>query len=59
MDAAVSAMAGFQVTDGIFVGYGYDLETTKLSNYNSGSHEVFLRFELFNKFNKVTSPRFF
>lgn len=58
-DAAVSAMAGFQVTDGIFVGYGYDLETTKLSNYNSGSHEVFLRFELFNKINKVTSPRFF
>ncbi|MCY1508196.1 hypothetical protein D3C87_268230 [compost metagenome] len=58
-DAAVSAMAGFQVTDGLFIGYGYDLETTKLSNYNSGSHEVFLRFELFNKFNKVTSPRFF
>lgn len=58
-DAAVSVMAGFQATDGIFIGYGYDLETTKLSNYNSGSHEVFLRFELFNKFNKVTSPRFF
>lgn len=58
-DAAVSAMAGFQITEGLFIGYGYDLETTKLSNYNSGSHEVFLRFELFNKFNKVTSPRFF
>lgn len=58
-DAAVSAMAGFQATEGLFIGYGYDLETTKLSNYNSGSHEVFLRFELFNKFNKVTSPRFF
>lgn len=58
-DAAVSLMAGFQATEGLFIGYGYDLETTKLSNYNSGSHEVFLRFELFNKFNKVTSPRFF
>jgi type IX secretion system PorP/SprF family membrane protein len=58
-DAAVSAMAGFQITEGLFVGYGYDLETTKLANYNSGSHEVFLRFELFNRFNKVTSPRFF
>jgi len=58
-DAAVSAMAGFQITDGLFIGYAYDLETTKLANYNSGSHEVFLRFELFNKQEKIVSPRFF
>lgn len=58
-DAAVSAMAGFQISDGLFIGYGYDLETTKLANYNSGSHEVFLRFELFNKQEKIVSPRFF
>lgn len=57
--AAVSAMAGFQITDGLFIGYGYDMETTKLENYNSGSHEIFLRFELFNKFDRITSPRFF
>ena len=57
--AAVSALAGFQVTDGLFIGYSYDMETTKLRNYNSGSHEVFLRFELFNKVNKMVSPRFF
>lgn len=58
-DAAVSALAGFQVSEGLFIGYGYDLETTKLRNYNSGSHEVFLRFELFNKYSKMVSPRFF
>jgi type IX secretion system PorP/SprF family membrane protein len=58
-DAAVSAMAGFQITDWLFAGYGYDLETTKLANYNSGSHEVFLRFELFKKQEKIVSPRFF
>jgi type IX secretion system PorP/SprF family membrane protein len=58
-DAAVSAMAGFQITDGLFIGYGYDLETTKLADYNSGSHEVFLRFELFKKQEKIVSPRFF
>jgi type IX secretion system PorP/SprF family membrane protein len=58
-DAAVSALAGFQVTDGLFIGYGYDLETTNLKRYNSGSHEVFLRFELFKKFDKIVSPRFF
>ena len=58
-DAAVSALAGFQVTDGLYIGYGYDMETTRLRKYNSGSHEIFLRFELFNNYNKITSPRFF
>lgn len=57
--AAASLMAGFQITDGLFAGYGYDLETTRLSRYNSGSHEIFLRFELFSKYDKITSPRFF
>lgn len=58
-DAAWSALAGFQITDGLMIGYSYDAETTKLANYNSGSHEVFLRFELFNKYKRVNSPRFF
>ena len=57
--AAVSLMAGFQISDGLFIGYGYDLETTKLIRYNSGSHEIFLRFELFKNQNKILSPRFF
>ncbi|TDO97795.1 type IX secretion system PorP/SprF family membrane protein [Flavobacterium sp. 245] len=57
--ASVSAMAGFQVSKGLYVGYGYDHETTDLRRYNSGSHEIFLRFEFFNSFNKMISPRFF
>ena len=57
--AALSAMVGFQATDNWFIGYGYDQETTRLSNYNSGSHELFLRYELFNKYDRIISPRFF
>lgn len=57
--ASVSAMAGFQVSDGLYIGYGYDHETTNLRKYNSGSHEIFLRFEFFNNYSKMTSPRFF
>jgi type IX secretion system PorP/SprF family membrane protein len=59
LDAAVSLMAGFQVSDEIYIGYGYDLETTELRRYNSGSHEVFLRFELFKRADRIVSPRFF
>ena len=51
--AAMSAMVGFQVTDGMYIGYGYDLETTNLENYNSGSHEVFLRYEIFKNNEKI------
>jgi type IX secretion system PorP/SprF family membrane protein len=57
--AAVSATVGFQVSDSFFVGYAYDFDTTDLAQYNSGSHEIFLRYELFNKFDKIISPRFF
>lgn len=57
--AALSAMVGFQVSDGMYIGYGYDRETTKLNNYNSGSHEIFLRYEIFKNNDKITTPRFF
>ena len=58
-DAAVSIMAGFQANDRWFIGYGYDYETTELSKYNSGSHEIFLRYELVKTYKKIVSPRFF
>ena len=58
-DAAASLLAGFQVSKSWFIGYSYDMETTKLANYNSGSHEIFLRFELFNNIENIVSPRFF
>ncbi len=57
--AALSAMVGFQVSQGLYIGYGYDRETTKLNNYNSGSHEIFLRYEIFKNNDKITTPRFF
>ncbi len=57
--ASVSMLAGFQITDNLFVGYGYDTETTRLSSYNSGSHEIFLQFDLFGKHSRIETPRFF
>lgn len=58
-NAAISGMAGFQVTPGMMVGYAYDFDTNKLGNFNSGSHEVFLRFDLFNGRKPVFNGRFF
>ena len=57
--AAVSLMAGFQINERWFAGYAYDFETTELRKYNSGSHEIFLRYELLKTYKKIVSPRFF
>lgn len=57
--AAVSAMAGFQISDSWLIGYAYDRDTTRLGNFNTGSHELFLRYELFKTYEKAVSPRFF
>jgi type IX secretion system PorP/SprF family membrane protein len=59
VDAALTGLAGFQVNDALFVGYSYDFDTTNLSRYNSGSHEVFIRYEFIFKKDKLVSPRFF
>lgn len=58
-DAAISGLFGFQLNNSIMLGYAYDYDTTEVGNYNSGSHEFFLRFELGTKQEKVTNPRFF
>ncbi len=60
-DAAVSALAGYQITDQIMVGLAYDKETTDFgaTQFSSGSFEIFLRWELLRSFEKLVSPRFF
>ena len=57
--AALSAQLGFQISDELMLGFAYDRETTELQRYNDGSFEVFLRYELFKRNDKMISPRFF
>jgi len=58
-DAAVSALAGFEVTPGLQIGYSYDHDTHSLGNYNSGSHEIFIRFDFISSRGRMVNPRFF
>ncbi len=59
LNAAVSALMGFQVSKSMMLGYAYDYDTTDIGNYNSGSHELLIRFEFFTKVKGKVSPRFF
>jgi type IX secretion system PorP/SprF family membrane protein len=57
--AALSAMVGFQLTDQLMLGFAYDRDSTELRQYNDGSFEFMLRYELFKRKDRMLSPRFF
>ncbi|QWX84818.1 type IX secretion system membrane protein PorP/SprF [Cellulophaga sp. HaHaR_3_176] len=58
-DDAVSALAGINLSSKFFVGYAYDYSLTDLNNYNDGSHEIILRYNVFDNNKRALSPRFF
>ncbi|MFD0977739.1 PorP/SprF family type IX secretion system membrane protein [Salinimicrobium gaetbulicola] len=60
LDDAVSGLVNFRVTPDLRVGYAYDYTTSVLGDYNDGSHEIMILFDLdilSRGYNK--SPRFF
>jgi type IX secretion system PorP/SprF family membrane protein len=62
LDDAVSGLVSFRVTPELKIGYAYDFTTNNLATYNSGSHEIFILFDidLFGlKGGYDRSPRFF
>lgn len=58
-NADVSGLLEVQVSQQLRFGYAYDHSVTNLRNFNSGSHEVMLRYEFGFEKDKVVSPRFF
>jgi type IX secretion system PorP/SprF family membrane protein len=60
LDDAVSALVNIAVTPEIRVGYSYDYTLSNLGQFNSGTHEVFVLFDVFllGK-SRDKSPRFF
>ncbi len=56
--SSVNFMTEFNITDFLRLGYAYDLSINKLSNYNKGSHEIFIGFDFNLKSKKVVSPRY-
>ncbi|MCX2473200.1 type IX secretion system membrane protein PorP/SprF [Pedobacter sp. MC2016-05] len=57
--ADIAALLEVQATPQLRFGYSYDRSTTQLRNFNSGSHEIMLRYEFGFERNKIISPRFF
>lgn len=58
-NSTINALAGFQISDKLLLGYAFDFQTGELAHYNKGSHEIFLRFELGTRLKPRVNPRFF
>lgn len=58
---AVVVLLGLELQNGIRIGYSYDMNTSALSRYNSGSHELFVSYNVIfnkNRGQKTKSVRF-
>jgi type IX secretion system PorP/SprF family membrane protein len=61
LNDAVSVLLGFEMTNGLRIGYAYDIGTSALSSYGDGSHEIYVgyNFDLGkNRSKKYKSVRF-
>ena len=44
VNESISGLAGFQISNSLFLGYSYDYNTNGLGAFNNGSHEAILKF---------------
>jgi type IX secretion system PorP/SprF family membrane protein len=57
--ADVAGLLEIQASPQIRIGYSYDRSITRLQGFNSGSHEIMLRYEFGFERGKIISPRYF
>ncbi|MDC0008101.1 type IX secretion system membrane protein PorP/SprF [bacterium] len=58
-DDSISALLGFKISPKFDLGYAFDYSTNGLNQFNSGTHEVFLRYQFVSRDKLLKSPRFF
>ncbi|MEB8328537.1 type IX secretion system membrane protein PorP/SprF [Flavobacteriaceae bacterium KMM 6897] len=57
---SIAFLAAVDVAYNVRIGYAYDYNTNKLNDFNNGSHEIILLYNLdFLRAKKYTSPRFY
>ncbi len=57
--AAIGAIADFQVSRQLRVGYAYEKPISEIANYTTGTHEILLIYEFKFLSSKLKSPRYF
>lgn len=57
--STIGALADFQISPQMRIGYAYEHYITDLRPYTGGTHEILLMFEVFKPTKRVKSPRYF
>lgn len=58
LSESVSGLVNFRITEDLRIGYAYDYTLTDIKKFTSGTHEIFILFNINNKV-IILSPRFF
>ncbi|APX99969.1 type IX secretion system PorP/SprF family membrane protein [Lacinutrix venerupis] len=57
--STIGALADFQVSQQLRIGYTYEYFLSDLRPYTSGTHEILLMFEVYKPRKRIKSPRYF
>lgn len=49
----------YEISDGLQIGYSFDLNNSRLRGYNSGTHEIFFSYSIRRTGKRILSPRYF
>lgn len=55
----IALIFAIHLSDKIRVGYSYDITTSELGHYDSGSHEISFAYFLYQRSTRMLSPRYF
>lgn len=58
-NSAVVFMVEYQTNARFRVGYAYDLTTTRIRNYSTGTHEIMIGYDFGKDLIKIKTPRYF
>ena len=56
---ALGAMLKFDISNQLSMGYAYDMTLSRLGNYNQGTHEAYISYDIAYRNKKILSPRYF
>ena len=59
LDDAISGLINFEVSRGLRLGFAYDYTITNLGDFNNGSFEGIILWDILSSERKIKSPRFF